>query len=172
MEKKNPDFVDVELANKTITGFITDSTNKIFIGRKRQEYTTFIYPFYELYVEHKIKNDVLFKKALKKRTRRMKQVSSVLNGVNFENSIIITKDEMDSNEIFVEEDNQIIKLFNLSLYVEDILSVINIISSDGKTMSYSGSYVKVKKNEAAHVDIVFIGDNGFAIIMNRLIKKK
>ena len=172
MEKKNPDFIDVELANKTVTGFITDSTNKIFIGRKRQEYTTFIFPFYELYVEHKIKNDVLFKKALKKKTRRIKQISSILGGIEFADSVIVTKDKIDKNKFLVEKDGFTVSLFDLNLYVEDVLSVINIISSDGKVVSYSGSYVKVRKSEAAHIDIVFVGNNGFAVMVNRLIKKK
>ena len=39
MERKNPDFVNVEQANKTLTGFRQDSTRRMFIGEQRKRYT-------------------------------------------------------------------------------------------------------------------------------------
>ena len=172
-ENKNPDFVNVEFANKTLTGFEEDSTNKLFLGEKRYRYTTYIFPFYELYIENKASNKTLFKKALKKRTRRIKMSLAVFNGAKLKDSIVFTEKDLQAiQEKFDENENSTLDIYGFETYTKDVLSIVNIISSNKKIVLYLGGYSKGKGDKAAQMDIIFVGDNGFSVVTNRLIRNK
>lgn len=173
MERKNPDFVDVEFANKTLTGFEEDSTNKLFLGEKRYRYTTYIFPFYELDIENRVSNRTLFKKALKKRTRRIKMSLAVFNGAKLKDTITFTEKDLQTfRELFDENEDSTLDIYGFETYAKDVLSIANIISSNKKMVLYLGGYSKGKGDRAAQMDIIFVGDNGFSVITNRLIRNK
>lgn len=172
MERKNPDFVNVEQANKTLTGFKQDSTRRMFVGERRRRYTIFVYTDYPLYLENKINFRDFYNKAEDILHRDREIVIYDINKNLKPNVEVATKEELQRNyDSHVEQykNEEIVhiesNILGLDIQDRDLCNVANVISEKGNIYFYFEEYKKRSAN------IYMIGDRGWALFANRYITR-
>lgn len=172
MERKNPDFVNVERANKTLTGFKQDSTRRMFIGEQRRRYTIFVYTDYPLYLKGRTNVQSLYDKAEDILHRDREIVIYDINKNLKPNVEVTTKEELQRNyDSHVEQykNNEIVhvesNILGLDIQDRDLCNVANVISEKGNIYFCFEEYKKHSAN------LYMIGDKGWALFANRYITR-
>lgn len=170
MERKNPDFVNVERANKTLTGFKQDSTRRMFIGEQRRRYTIFVYTDYPLYLKGRTNVQSLYDKAedilhrdreivIYDINKNLKPNVEVTTKEELQRNYAVHREQRDNNEIRHVESN----VLGFNIQDRDLCNVANVISEDGKI------YFVFERKEERKANIYMIGDKGWALFVNRYI---
>lgn len=171
-ERKNPDFVDMEQANLFLTGFKQDTEHKIFIGRKRKRYKTFIFTDYPLLVSNNFVVPDLYDLAISVLHENREFVIYDAKKNLMENVFVTNKQEIYNNKLIHEEQynnketNHVeSNILGLDISDVDLCNIANVISKEGKI------YFTFERISDFRANLYMFGDKGWALFYNKYVQR-